>query len=571
MRTASRPTSSPVWTSESVPVSFFDEVTAEDPGRERSSRRRVWLVLGMLVALAAAAYVVLHQAADDRVPLGTTVAGVPVGGLSAAAAEQRLSERLDTELQRSIQLVHDNQTFGFVPAESGLNADWPGTVAATGAGANRWSPAALWHYFTAGRSVAARFDVEPQRFTDALDTLTARIGRPAVEGTIEFRDGRARPVYGHTGLVVDHAHALAIVERLTFDHHRALLPVSVRHPYVSRTAVRTALRDFARPAMSGPVRVFIGGHRVIASPRLFGKAINMIPSRGGLVPLVDGKQLVAALRPAMRSLGPRPRDARVTIRNGRPHVVPAVYGASYDADELAQRFPKALVKKGAARVVRVHAALTKPHRTTAAVRGLGIREPVGGFTVTGGTALVDRLHNVLIPPGGSLKLSDRLGTGSRPLGTALFTAALRAGAKITSWASATTYDRSLPVGKQATDVTVAPQSGPHGLLVDARRDGSDQVRVTIWSTPVRQVKITVAHRTMLQAPGTAESTMESCMPRAGVPGFEVTVHRRVVVSRGQRLPGETFTSSYAPVEEIRCASTSPSPEPDAAGQAAGVR
>ncbi|WP_310964809.1 peptidoglycan binding domain-containing protein [Nocardioides terrisoli] len=538
-------------------MSFFDEVVPEDPGRERSARRRVWLVLGLLVLLAAAAYVALHRHAVDRVPLGTTVEGVPVGGLTADAAVHRLAGRLDPALETPITFVHGDRTLPLVPARAGVAADWAGTVAAAGAGADRWSPKDLWDFYTGGRDLTARFDIDPQRFANALDGLTRQIGRTAIEGTVEFHDGTARPVFGRTGLAVNHAKAQAIVQRLAFDHHRAELPIAVRHPYISRAEVRRAMTQFARPAMAAPVRLVIGGHAVMASPRLFGDAISMIPQRGRLVPLVNGSELVQDLRPVMRTLGPRPRDASVEIRDGRPHVTPAVYGASYDIDELASLFSKAL-RSGDDRVVRLHAAITAPRRTTADVRALGIRQRVGSFTVTGGTALLPRLENVLIRPGDSLHLADRLGTSSRPLGTALFAAALRAGVAIPSWTASSAFDDSLPVGMQATDVTVAPQPGRGALLVDARQHGADRVTVSIWSTPVRRVTLGVGARRQVSAPSVVESHKRSCVPRRGVPGFIVTVHRRVVVERDNRLAPEKYVSTYAPVSTIRCVPRPPS-------------
>jgi hypothetical protein len=280
-------------------VSFFDEGPPPEPDLDQTGGRRVGLVLAMLVLLAAAGYVALHHLAIDRVPLGTNIEGVSVGGLTRADAEHKLEKDLAGDLSRPITFTHRDHGYGFAPRSAGVSIDYAATVAAAGAGRARWQPNQLWSYFTGGRETAAVLRFRAQPFSDALDALTARIGRPAVEGTVEFRNGRAVPVYGQTGLSVDHALTQSLVAKLIFDAHPAELPISVRAPYISRAEVRAALHDFAEPAMSGDVDVLIGGHRIVAPPRLYGEAMSMIPSNGMLFPLVNGRQLVESLAAVM--------------------------------------------------------------------------------------------------------------------------------------------------------------------------------------------------------------------------------------------------------------------------------
>jgi hypothetical protein len=69
----------------------------------------MWLVLAGFVLLAAAAYVAMHQLATGRVPLGTQVAGIRIGGLQPADAEDRLRDSFGGDLTRPLEFVHDDR------------------------------------------------------------------------------------------------------------------------------------------------------------------------------------------------------------------------------------------------------------------------------------------------------------------------------------------------------------------------------------------------------------------------------------------------------------------------------
>jgi vancomycin resistance protein YoaR len=535
-------------------VTFF-EGTPDGPGTargDRRRRRRVWLVLGGFVLLAAAAYVALHQLAAGRVPLGTEVAGIRIGGLTPSDAESRLRESFGGDLTRPIEFVHDDRSYPFIPSEAGVDVDWVGSVRATGVHDSRWSPAALWGYFTGGRSHDPVLDVDAQRFTDALDALTAKVGRPEVEGTVEFRDGRPVPVYGRTGLVVDHDRARALVAGLLEDPAPTELPVQTRRPYISDDAVRAALRDFAEPAMSGDITLVIGGQRVVAPPRLFGKALTMVPDQGRLVPLVNGPALVTALQPVMRTIGDKPQDATIRIEGGKPVVVPAVYGAAYDVDALARELPALLLKPAGQRTLAVHAAITAPRRTTAQVRALGVKKQIGSFTVTGGTALAGGLDGALVLPGDALGLADTVGAPSRPLGTALFNAALAAGLDITSHTPSPTHDPGLPAGREVTDVEIT--AGEHGVLVSAVPEpgSADRVTVSLWSTREWRSSVRVGRVTALAPAPLRDDKSADCVARAGADGFDVTVVRTRTPVHGGAAVRDSFRTHYLPVPAVHC-------------------
>lgn len=542
--------------------SFLDH--DEDVGTPRRGGVLALLVLGVLVLLALAAYIGVWRYAGDKVPLGTRVEGVSIGGLAPARAQARLRHHFGSATGRTLTFVHRGDRYRLVPARSGVSIDYAATVRAAGGGSHSASPARLWDFLAGGslQRPVVRFD--RQRFDRALQRLTRTMGQPEVEGDIVFRDGRAHPVYSRSGLSVDRARMKQLVSRLLFNTTTETdLPVSYKRPYVHTAAVDRAMRRFARPAMSGPVTVVIGGQRVVATPEMFGPALSMVPNGHRLVPALDGDQLVRRLRPAMRTVGDKPSNAGVHIVDGHPKLVPAVVGASFDNDQLARAFLKHLTRSGDARTFTLHAAVTRPRVSTAQVAAYGIRQRVGSATVPApeDARLVGRLHHHLVRPGHSLSVSDVLGQPDTDLATAVFDAALMAGYQIVDRRPVQQHHTGLPVGREAADVTVR-DDGEHGLLLSTERQGN-AVTVTLWSTRDRRARVRVGRRTGRVKPPVLVSTGPRCTPRRGTPGYTVAVSR--TVSRHGSRSRDSFLTTYQPVEKVACATMSIGPSASPAG------
>lgn len=520
--------------------SFYDDVL--EPGERPIRKRRTWLILIVLVMVAAATFVGAHRYATDRVPLGTSVEGVSVGGLTRAQAIDRLRARLGERLSTPVEVTHNDRTYRLDAAESGFSIDYDATLRDVGAAKSRWSPADVWAFYTNGGDHDAVLRVDKVRFEQSLVTLAKQIGRTAVEGTVAFDHGRARPVYGRTGLAIDEGAAIQLVRSLVFADHPGELPMAVRRPYVSATAVRTAMRTFGQKAMSGPVTVDIGGHRFRIGPARFGRAITMVPSAGKLVPLVDGAYLHRVLAPAMPTIGDKPEDATVRLRRGAPHVVPAVFGAAYDDDALATAFVRALTKSGDRRIAKVHAAITAPDVSTAKARSWGISTRETQLVVKTPSSALAPMDQLVVGPS-AVRVSDVLGSADRASVSAVFLAAIRAGIDVPTFTAPTRPVRGLPLGRQAVDAQIG---GSGHYLFSVRKLGSLQSVVTVWGPEQPRVGLTVSGRTHATTAPVETSTDAGCTPRQGRPGFTVEVRRT-----GPGTPS-VFASTYAPVAEIRC-------------------
>lgn len=94
--------------------------------------RRVvaWLLLGLLVL--AGSYVALYFITSDRIPRGSTVMGIDVGGQTPAVAERRLAAELGPLAGRPIQVVAGEERGSLNLARAGLAVDVSATVREAG-------------------------------------------------------------------------------------------------------------------------------------------------------------------------------------------------------------------------------------------------------------------------------------------------------------------------------------------------------------------------------------------------------------------------------------------------------
>jgi vancomycin resistance protein YoaR len=560
-------------------------------GPRRRALRWAGGVLGVLALLWVAAYLL----AGSGIPRGTTVHGVPIGGLSAAAAEQRLTQRLAAPAASAMPVRVDDQRLTLDPVAAGLSFDARGTV--DRAGHRTWNPVTLVRGFFSGAELEPSIHVDEAKLRTAVSGLAAKIdGKPA-EGGVRFEDGSPVPVRPRSGRMIDREEATETIRTSYLQVDRPIeLTTEVVKPKVEQAEVDRAIKEFGTPAMSAPVDVVVAGKTVPVTPETLSPYLTMAPDGAGrLQPAVDGPGLKKALTASFAPVEVRGRDATFRISSGRPVVVPAKPGREVDPTQLGTRLIPALTESGAQRRAEVGLTVAEPKLTTEAAKALGVTELVSKFTTFYPSDFPPRLINIhraadlmdntLVLPGKNFSLNKSVGErtaargfaagfiisggklevdfggGVSQLATTTFNAAFFAGLKDVEHHPHSFYISRYPDGREATvawgfkDLRFRNDS-PHGIFVTTSWTAGS-VTVRIYGTKrfriesVKGPRFDVKPFKVVQDKRPAGIDPGDCVATEGVPGFRVVV-TRLFLQGGTRVRSEKFRTKYAPENEVRC-------------------
>ncbi|HYH33711.1 MAG TPA: VanW family protein [Nocardioides sp.] len=564
------------------------------PGREKAGGRVVLLLLLGLALLLGIGYAAAYAAAGDRVPRGTTVAGVDIGGQQPDEAVETLEAGLADRAARPLEVVVDGERVPLDPSAAGISVDHEASVEAAGGGRS-WHPARLWDYYTGGDDLDAVLDVDEEALSERVDELADRVGTEPRDGGVDFEGTRVVVTDPRPGQQLDRDAASQALQEAYLSEEPVELDLVDSPPDVDDREVRRAVERFANPAMSAPVTILFEDSRVQLSPSLYADALGMEPRDGELVPTLDRARLVELVDERISS-NDAPVDAGFRIVDGEPQVIPSRPGVTYRRGDLLDGFLELVTRPGGERELRIEATTDPADLTTAEARELGIVERVSTFTtfyphaeyrnVNIGRA-AELVDGTVLEPGEIFSLNDTvgerteangftegyvisdgilvtdLGGGVSQMATTTFNAAFFAGLKDIEHKPHSFYIDRYPLGREATvawgSVDLRFQNDTeHGVLITAdvtpsTPSSSGVVTVSMWSTKTWDIGTRTSERYNFTPPQTRMVDTLSCHPNEGYGGFDVDVWRYF------RRPGssevvrtEKFHTTYIPSDTVIC-------------------
>jgi vancomycin resistance protein YoaR len=567
------------------------------PFRERTNDRRVipWLLLAIAV-LFGGPYVAAYALTSDRVPRGTTVEGVEIGGLTPAAAQRRLDRALADRATSPVRVRVGDHTSSIDPVRAGLRVDVPATVEQAGAGQS-WDPGRMWDHLVGGRDLDAVVRADPDRLAAAVAAVAEQVDVPATEGRVTFTRRGAEPTYPRRGTVLDRQAAAAQVRGAFLGGDRPVeLPTVEAEPTITKAAVSRAMDSFANPAVSGPVVVRLAGEGVALEPGDFAPALRMRAVGSELRPVLDDRVLLRELAPRLRQVARQPRDATVRLVRGRPQVVPARTGVTFDPADVSARFLAVLRRTGEDRTLDVESVADRPAVTTADARAWRIRQRVSSFTTffpyasyrnTNLGRAASLVDGTVLAPGDTFSLNrtvgertaangftkgfiisdgvfrEDFGGGVSQVATTTFNAAFFAGLEDVEHKPHSFYIDRYPVGREATVAWPSVDlkfrnTTPYGVLVQAWIDRSTPSRqgamhVAMWSTKHWDITAEQSARYNLTAPQTRRLSGPECVPNQGYGGFDIDVFRLFHPPGSDRVVRrERMHTTYTPSDTVLC-------------------
>jgi vancomycin resistance protein YoaR len=555
----------------------------------------VWLLLG-LVVLFGGLYVAAHYVAGDKVPRNTTVSGVRIGGHPQGEAAQRLEAGLADKVARDIATTIDGTPVAIDPAEVGLQVDYEASVAEAG-GKESWDPVRLWNYFTGGDAHDAVVTVDSAVYSAYLTGLDEQHGTAPRDGAVGFDGEQIVTTKARTGTALDPSDTLAALRAAFLEDTPPEVALTTADvvPAIDQGDVQEALDTFASPAVAAPVTLSFQGSDVKVFPADYTAALSLVPTDGELVPTLDPAKLGEVV--GARVTQGAPVDATVALVDGRPQVVPAKPGVTFDPAELEAGFLATVAKPQGERTLALSAKVAKPEFTTKDAKALEITEQVSSFStyfpyaeyrnVNLGRA-AEIIDGTVLEPGETFSLNETvgertvangftkgyiindgilvqdLGGGVSQMATTLFNAMFFAGLEDVEHKPHSFYIDRYPIGREATvawgsvDLRFRNDT-PYGVLIDTHvvpstPSTSGQVTVTMYSTKYWDITTTTGERYNLTQHKTRRIDSLKCHANEGFGGFDIDVVRYFTPVNGndETRDDEVFHTTYIPSDTVIC-------------------
>ncbi|MFT3944789.1 MAG: VanW family protein [Ancrocorticia sp.] len=568
------------------------EAAATEAAPETQGRKRWPWVSAGVAAVVVGAYLGGAYYFADRVPAGTTIAGVDLGGLDRPSAIAALEEGVADLASAPIKVVAsaDGKERAINPSDYSLVIDKEASVdSVVGFSLD---PGLLWAHITGGKAVDPVISYDEKQLASVVETLAKESDVAPVNAVLAYKDAKpaVTPAEKGTKLKVDEAEKILSTEVFSLAQPIAL-PVEDVEPTITTEAAEKAQKDLAEPLIADKVTVKIDGHSVELTPEQLAAAATFAEKDGKLALNVDGANLGDIIRKAAPEVLKPGVDATIAIvDHTTPTITPSQDGVGIDDAALAASIAEKVTGKD--RTVEIAPTAVPAAFTTADAEELGIKEvvseietpytsdPVRTTNLIVGT---EKLTNTLVKPGETFSLEDALGPieeeygyvasgvvvngfnstamggGLSQLSTNMFNIGYLAGLTDVEHQPHTKYFDRYPMGREATlwEDTIDMRwtnNTPYGVMIDTWVDDDGYVHSQLWSTKYWDVETeTIGPYGVVQAT-TKNNPNWDCEPSPpGNPGFSVTVSRTVshdgVVNEEE---SGSYEWTYEPVWGVTC-------------------
>jgi len=523
---------------------------------------------------------------SDKVPSGTTVAGVDVGGLDRTTAQAELDKVLGPRAAEPITLTAGEASTTLDPATAGLALDTAAT--ADELTAFSMNPGRLWEHLFGGKAEPPVLTVDQAALEQQVEALRAGLEVAPVDGTVQFVDGAptSTPAADGSALVADEIAETLTAGWLVTDG-AIELPTEPVAPAITQEETDAALAQ-AQKVVSAPVVVSVGGQSPELPPEALAAAASFPAADGALALSLDGAQLVQAVVDRTNDLLTAADDAHFVFRDGVPVIEGGEPGTTIDPAAISAAVATAATSDE--RIAPVELVESDPENSVAALEALGIKEKVSEFSTKLPNVPIrtenlrvgaEKVTGTLVKPGETFSLVDTLspitreggyhaagvvengkhtegvGGGLSQMATTTYNAGFFAGLEDVEHRPHSYWFDRYPAGREATIYVGSidmkfKNDTPYGVLMQSWVAGGE-LHVAIWSTKYYEVETTVGSKTNVVQPGTVTHSGADCEATpAGSPGFSIKNFRKVYLD-GELVKDETYSWTYKADNQVVCA------------------
>ncbi|MDQ1709827.1 MAG: hypothetical protein QOG49_1212, partial [Frankiaceae bacterium] len=353
----------------------YDDVQDE----RRSDHRAIFLVMIGLAMIPIIVYAAAVLLTWGKLPRGTHVSGVDVGGKTPAEAKVLLRAELEPKVNAPVPVKAAEVSASVVPTKAGLSVDYDKTI--EGLASSAINPV------TVARSFSGRTDHDPKivvddgAITKTVDEFAKKVDKPKREGSVKLDGTKVVVVAPLVGRTVDRGMAVKTLH----DRFTSLSTDPVDVPVTALDVVTTqdevdAGQKLATVALSGPIRMSAEGREIELSVDQLLSLITLQSDATGVYSLTfDQAKAKAMIEPQLKSYDTPSKDASVGVIKNVVRIVPSINGRTADVDALVAQLPALLGQTGP-RNVQIPFKDVEPALTTEKVKALGIKQVVSTFT-----------------------------------------------------------------------------------------------------------------------------------------------------------------------------------------------
>lgn len=573
-----------------------DDIPPSDEGSDptKKKRRRWPWITAAAVVVVAAAYVGGAFYYADRVPKGTEVAGIKMGGLDRDAAAAKLKADVVDQLSQPVELAvegaDDLDPITISPSDYSLAVDENATVDSV-VGFSL-SPARMWAHIAGGSNVDPVYTFDEDQLATTVDSIAEQTDREPENASIAFDGTEPALTEAKVGLALDRdATSTVLSEELLTQPSPITLAAEEAEPDITTDAANEVLSDVAEPLVASNITVSVKDQTTDLTPEQLAEAASFKESDGKLALNIDGEELADAVTEALPDTLTPGKDATIKIvDHSTPKITESEDGLGIGADELAEAVV-GLNKDDTDRTIALEPTEVPADFTTEDAEELGIKEviseiktPLTDDSVRTKNLLVGtkKITNTLVKPDETFSLEEALGPitaengfvssgvvangfnstamggGLSQLSTNTFNIGYLGGMEDVEHKPHSKYFDRYPMGREATlwEGTIDMKwknTSPYGVVIDTWvADG--YVHSQLWSTKYWDVKASTSDPYNYRQPTTKNNTAADCVPSgAGGAGFTVDVSRTVSHdgTTNDDLSG-SYSWTYSPVDAVTC-------------------
>lgn len=558
-------------------------------------QRNEWI--GILVRTLVAVlvlgggYYFVAQYLGDRMPNGTRVEGIEVGGLSPQDARATLEQRLEDMATQEVVIDVEGDRVTIAPEEAGLALDLEATLAESSG--VTYNPRVLWERVTGdGQDVPLAVTVDREALEQAVQDVAGEVAIEPTEGKVWLNVGEVKSTDSKDGRELDVAATADSIEAAWPQTTTVDGTVTATKPELAQAEIDRFVEEVAAPALAGPIVVQVDEEKSEISPNQIARLLTINESEDDhtLSLDFDAEGVLEIVSGQLEEATADPVNAGVVLDGGQPVVTSARNGKTVDAEALVAEVDKAISKTGDDRVAKVETTEVKPEITDEdAAKWEMSRMATFRSTFPGGASNADRTENIrvglghvngtVVMPGETFSLSNVLapitpergyveagvisggrlvkgiGGGLSQVSTTVLNTAWDAGVQLDEFHPHSYYIDRYPVGKEAT-IAVGQLDNrwtndtDTPIVVQTWIEGSDIV-MTFWGDKKYSVETVTGNRTNFVQPENKTDSGEDCLPQSPQQGFTITV-TRILYQSGNEADRQSYTTTYHPSDAVTC-------------------